>query len=133
MTDKWMLITVCDRDITVAKFPSLVMAQEAMLHELHKFGGVDGARIGDMYDEYEVEPFEAWSNARNDMSADWKIVSIFDENAITTRADKVRAMTDREMATELIDMIADLCEDGVPSPDYVLEWLWRPADGGNDL
>lgn len=132
MTDKWMLITVCDRDITAAKFPSLMAAQETMLHELHTLGGVDGAHIGDMYDEYEVGPLEAWSNARNDMSVDWKIVSLFDENAITTRADKVRAMTDREMATELIDMIADLCEDGVPGPDYVLEWFQRPADGEDD-
>lgn len=126
---KYMLITVCEREITTEKFHSLLAAQDAMLHGLQTIGGVDCPHIGDMYDEYEVGPFEAWSNARNDMSVDWKIVSLFDEKAVTTRADKVRAMTDREMATDLIDMIADLCEDGVPGPDYALEWFSRPADG----
>lgn len=32
------------------------------------------------------------------------------------------------MAKELIDIIYDLCENGVPSYDFVLEWLrgqWR--------
>lgn len=39
------------------------------------------------------------------------------------RADYIRSMSDEEMAKELIDIIYDLCENGVPSYDFVLKWL----------
>ena len=45
-----------------------------------------------------------------------------------TNADRIRAMSDEEMATELINTIFDLCEDGVPREDYVLNWLRQPAE-----
>lgn len=45
-----------------------------------------------------------------------------------TRADKIRSMSNKVMAKELIDMVMELCEDGVPSEDYVLDWLERPVE-----
>ena len=47
---------------------------------------------------------------------------------IETKADRIRSMTDEQMAKELIDMIADLCEDGVPCYDLALEWFRKPAE-----
>lgn len=45
-----------------------------------------------------------------------------------SNADRIRAMSDEEMATELINTIFDLCEDGVPREDYVLNWLRQPVE-----
>ena len=45
-----------------------------------------------------------------------------------TNGDKIRAMSDEEMATELINTIFDLCEDGAPGEDYVLNWLRQPVE-----
>lgn len=47
---------------------------------------------------------------------------------IETNADRIRSMSDEKMAKELIDMVADLCEDGVPCYDLALEWLRKPVD-----
>ena len=47
---------------------------------------------------------------------------------ITTNADRIRSMSDEQMAKELIDMIMELCEDGVPCYDFALEWFRRPAE-----
>lgn len=44
-----------------------------------------------------------------------------------SNADRIRAMSDEDMATELINTIFDLCEDGVPGEDYVLNWLKQPV------
>lgn len=43
------------------------------------------------------------------------------------RADLIRNMNDDEMAENLINIIFDLCEDGVPCKEYVLDWLRKPA------
>lgn len=48
---------------------------------------------------------------------------------LTTRADRIRSMSDEQMARGLIDMIADLCEDGVPCYDLALEWFRKPVEG----
>ena len=45
-----------------------------------------------------------------------------------SNADRIRAMSDQDMATELINTIFDLCEDGVPGEDYVLNWLKQPVE-----
>ena len=45
-----------------------------------------------------------------------------------TNADRIRAMSDEELATDLIDMFQEICEDGVPSKEWVLEWLRQPAE-----
>lgn len=42
---------------------------------------------------------------------------------VFNRADYIRSMSDEEMARKLIDIIYDLCENGVPSYDFVLKWL----------
>lgn len=44
---------------------------------------------------------------------------------VITNADRIRSMSDEEMAKELIEMIMELCEDGIPSYDFTLEWLRR--------
>lgn len=44
------------------------------------------------------------------------------------RAGYIRSMSDEEMARELIDIIYDLCENGVLSYDFILEWLRRPME-----
>lgn len=45
-----------------------------------------------------------------------------------SNADRIRTMSDEDMATELINTIFDLCEDGVPREDYVLNWLRQPVE-----
>lgn len=45
-----------------------------------------------------------------------------------TRADRIRAMSDEQMAKDLINMIAELCEDGMPCEEYTLRWLRQPAE-----
>ncbi len=47
-----------------------------------------------------------------------------------TNADRIRAMSDEEMAKDLIPMAEELCEDGVPCEEFVLEWLRRPYSEG---
>ena len=44
-----------------------------------------------------------------------------------SNADRIRAMSDEEMATELLPLFEELCEDGIPSADYMRFWLQRPA------
>lgn len=40
-----------------------------------------------------------------------------------TRFEVIKNMTLQEMATELIPMVAAICEDGVPCPELVEAWL----------
>lgn len=49
-----------------------------------------------------------------------------------TNADRIRAMTDEELATELLPLFEELCEDGIPSPEYMRFWLKQPAKEGSD-
>lgn len=44
-----------------------------------------------------------------------------------TNADRIRAMSDDELATDLLDMFEEICEDGVPCKEWMLDWLKRPA------
>lgn len=46
----------------------------------------------------------------------------------TTRADYIRSMSDEQMATELLRMFEELCEDGIPSPEYMMLWLQKPIE-----
>lgn len=43
-----------------------------------------------------------------------------------TNADHIRSMTDEEMETELLPLFEELCEDGIPSPEYMRFWLKQP-------
>ena len=45
-----------------------------------------------------------------------------------TNADRIRAMSDEEMETELLLLFEGLCEDGIPSTDYMRFWLQQPAE-----
>lgn len=45
-----------------------------------------------------------------------------------TNADSIRRMSDEEMATELLTLFEELCEDGIPSADYMRFWLQKPAE-----
>lgn len=47
-----------------------------------------------------------------------------------SNADRIRAMSDEEMATELLPLFEELCEDGIPSTDYMRFWLQQPAEEG---
>lgn len=47
---------------------------------------------------------------------------------IVTNADRIRAMSDEDMATELLPLFEELCEDGIPSADYMRFWLQQPAE-----
>jgi hypothetical protein len=42
-------------------------------------------------------------------------------------------MSIEEMATDLLDMFQDICEDGVPSKEWMLEWLKWPAEPPKEL
>ena len=48
---------------------------------------------------------------------------------VKTNADRIRAMSDEEMATDLLDMFEEICEDGVPCKEWMLGWLKQPAEG----
>lgn len=45
-----------------------------------------------------------------------------------TNADKIRSMTNKEMSTDLIPLIMEVCEDGVPCEELFLEWLQSEAE-----
>lgn len=47
-----------------------------------------------------------------------------------TNADRIRAMSDEELATDLLDMFGEIFEDGVPSKEWMLMWLRHPAGVG---
>lgn len=48
------------------------------------------------------------------------------------RAEIITNMDMNELATELIPMIEELCEDGVPSVEYMRHWLASPAGGDEE-
>lgn len=55
----------------------------------------------------------------------------FIQKAISTKitnADRIRSMTDYEMSTDLIPLIMEVCEDGVPCEELFLEWLQSEAE-----
>lgn len=51
---------------------------------------------------------------------------------IVTNADKIRSMTDQELAEIIMcpyDIDEDLCNNGKTCLDCCLEWLQQPAEG----
>ena len=40
-----------------------------------------------------------------------------------TNSMKIRSMSDEIMSKELIPLLMEICEDGVPSEEWFLEWL----------
>lgn len=45
-----------------------------------------------------------------------------------TNADRIRAMSDEELATDLLDVFQEICEDGMPCKEWMLHWLRQPAE-----
>lgn len=45
-----------------------------------------------------------------------------------SRVENMQKMEIEELAQYIVDMIADLCEDGLPSVEYVRDWLKQPAE-----
>lgn len=58
----------------------------------------------------------------NDSTTSYCVMGPCPEQKLSN-ADRIRVMSDEEMARELIDIIYDLCENGVPSYDFVLKWF----------
>lgn len=54
------------------------------------------------------------------------------ESRIQTNADRIRSMTDREMSMDLIPMIMEVCEDGVPCEELFLRWLQSEVEKVRD-
>lgn len=50
---------------------------------------------------------------------------------VQTNADRIRAMSDEELATDLLWMLEGLCEDGIPGHEYMRRWLQQPAEEGD--
>lgn len=48
------------------------------------------------------------------------------EGQLMSIGDRVRSMSDREMATELLDMFEEITEDGVPCEEWMMGWLSKP-------
>lgn len=72
-SERHMLISVIERDISTAIFPTHEQAYAQMERELDKT--MDGDRC-EYEDEYEIDEDSAWSNADNNANADWLIVKI---------------------------------------------------------
>lgn len=67
---KYMLISVCEREITTYLYDTLEEARDIMIKDLESCTDLED-------DEYEIEEMSAWANADNgDMNCDWKIVEI---------------------------------------------------------
>ena len=67
---KYMLISVCEREITTYLYDTLEEARDSMIRDLESCTDLED-------DEYEIEEMSAWANADNgDMNCDWKIVEI---------------------------------------------------------
>ena len=67
---------------------------------------------------------------------DWKVVMalrkfIREIKQPITKADRIRAMSDEELATDLLSVFEEICEDGVPGKDWMLHWLKQPAEEGD--
>lgn len=45
-----------------------------------------------------------------------------------SKADKIRSMTNKEMSTDLIPLIMEVCEDGVPCEELFLDWIQSEAE-----
>ena len=67
---KYMLISVCEREITTHLYDTLEDARTAMISDLESCIDLED-------DEYEIEEMSAWANADDgDMNCDWQIVEI---------------------------------------------------------
>lgn len=73
---KYILISVCERDISTEQFESLKDAQAQMLQDLEIVGGVDEPAIGIEAPDYAIHEMDAWSNVDDDRKQDWLIIEV---------------------------------------------------------
>lgn len=75
----FVLISVCDRDITTTKHCSFKAARAEMVKELRKTGVKDMPELHDMmshdYEDFAIHRDSAWSNEGN-TNNDWLIVEV---------------------------------------------------------
>lgn len=57
------------------------------------------------------------------MDTNWAADELILVPTPTSRFDVIKNMTLQEMAKDLLPMVLDLCEDGVPTQELVSEWL----------
>lgn len=62
------------------------------------------------------------------MGTNWAADELILVPTPTSRFEVIKNMTLQEMAADLLPMVLDLCEDGVPSPELILEWLSGAPD-----
>lgn len=77
MDNKYILISVCDREILTEVFNSLAEAQTCMYKEMMEWANIDPGAFHSV--EYEESDFgfgewSAWANGRCDY--DWRIICI---------------------------------------------------------
>ena len=73
---KYMLISVCEREIETLQTDTLEEAQERMLRELKEFGGVESPAIGMEGPDYEIDEMSAWSKVKEYIKQDCLIVEL---------------------------------------------------------
>lgn len=78
MANKYMLISVCDRDILTEQFDTKENAQEAMHKEMIEQGKVpEDIFDGKEYEDYGYGEYSAWANnGINHADFDWLIVAL---------------------------------------------------------
>lgn len=76
---RYMLISVTEREITTALFPTYEPAYAEMAKELDETMNGDRAEYG-IGDKYNISECFAWSNANDNARSDWLIVPIDSDN-----------------------------------------------------
>lgn len=88
---KYILITVCEREIYTQEFNTLADAQKQMLSELMDevidshwdddvYNAVSQYKFDspmNMFDDFYISSDMAWSSLDDDWNLDWKIVAIY--------------------------------------------------------
>lgn len=73
----YLLISICEHEITTHQMATLKEAQGLMLSEVERLGGVEAPAIGmEEDDEFQIHEMDAWSNVKSDMKQDWLIVKL---------------------------------------------------------
>lgn len=63
------------------------------------------------------------SGYMSSIGGNWSADELIHVPEPTSRFEIIKNMTVEEMAKELIPMVVELCEDGVPSEELILSWL----------
>lgn len=66
------------------------------------------------------------------MDTNWAADELILVPTPTSRFEVIKNMTLQEMAKDLLPMVLDLCEDGVPTQELVSEWLSSAPEVANE-